>query len=715
MMLKPGDYLQGRYEILSLIGTGGMSEVYQAKCHTLNRLVAIKVLKEEYSQDSNFVSKFKMEAQAAAGLSHPNIVSVYDVVDEADLHYIVMELIEGITLKSYILKKGHLGIKETIGIAIQVAQGIAAAHDQHIVHRDIKPQNMIISRDGKVKVADFGIARAVSTQTIGMNAVGSVHYVSPEQAKGGYSDARSDIYSLGITIYEMVTGRLPFEGDNTVTVALAHLEDAITPPSVLNPEVTPSLDRIILKCTSKRPSQRYQDAYELVADLRHALVDPEDHFLRKEPEIDESSPTVVRGKEEITLILDSQRKNQGKTQEHTDRSGAERAEWQERTERVDRTGADRTERRRTGAKKKVDSEVNPQMEKLFTTIGVVAAIIIVAVVVVIFAKLGGIFHLGSGTIGKSTEAAITQQEELSSTESRVPKLLGMTEEQAMTALNEAFLKIRYEYAESEDEKEGLVIGQNVAEGTIVSKQSEVLVTIGEGSGKIDLAELSLENKNVEAAKALLEAQKLTVVVQEENNETIAQGTVLRYTPERVDPGETVVLTVSAGPVLPMVPMPLIEGMTEENAQVVLDTFGLTLGERKEEKSEEVEKGKIIHQEVEAKTETPEGTAVGYTVSIGKGTKFVAAINDDFQLRDLFGPSSGDTFIEVSIVMKQVVNGENVTKVIMEPRELSGSITLPIHYNIDGADGVLTGELQVLDLTNDKVLKSYPLEFLEVDR
>ena len=209
MMLKPGTYLQDRYEILSLIGTGGMSEVYQAKCHTLNRLVAIKVLKDEYSQDANFVSKFKMEAQAAAGLSHPNIVSVYDVVDEGSLHYIVMELIEGITLKSYILKKGHLGVKETIGIAIQVAQGLAAAHDQHIVHRDIKPQNMIISRDGKVKVADFGIARAVSSQTIGVNAVGSVHYISPEQAKGNYSDGRSDLYSLGITMYEMLTGKLP--------------------------------------------------------------------------------------------------------------------------------------------------------------------------------------------------------------------------------------------------------------------------------------------------------------------------------------------------------------------------------------------------------------------------------------------------------------------------------------------------------------------------
>ena len=317
MMLKPGTYLQDRYEILSLIGTGGMSEVYQAKCHTLNRLVAIKVLKDEYSQDANFVSKFKMEAQAAAGLSHPNIVSVYDVVDEGSLHYIVMELIEGITLKSYILKKGHLGVKETIGIAIQVAQGLAAAHDQHIVHRDIKPQNMIISRDGKVKVADFGIARAVSSQTIGVNAVGSVHYISPEQAKGNYSDGRSDLYSLGITMYEMLTGKLPFDGDTPVSVALAHLEEPVQPPSRINPEVSASLDRIILKCTQKKPERRYQNAYELIADLRHALVDPNDDFLKKEPEFDENSPTVVRGAEELNRQMEAQRnRNLEQTMEH---------------------------------------------------------------------------------------------------------------------------------------------------------------------------------------------------------------------------------------------------------------------------------------------------------------------------------------------------------------------------------------------------------------
>ena len=702
MMLQPGTYLQGRYEILSLIGTGGMSEVYQAKCHTLNRLVAIKVLKEEYSQDSNFVSKFKMEAQAAAGLSHPNIVSVYDVVDEGSLHYIVMELIEGITLKSYIMKKGHLGVKETIGIAIQVAQGIATAHDQHIVHRDIKPQNMIISRDGKVKVADFGIARAVSSQTIGMNAVGSVHYISPEQAKGGYSDARSDIYSLGITIYEMVTGRLPFEGDNTVTVALAHLEEPIVPASQLNPEVTPSLDRIILKCTNKKPSQRYQDAYELVADLRHALVDPEDLYLKKEPEVDNAPSRVVHRKEDLTILLNSQKNGTDRT---TDRP-SERNSGRVLPENP----------KRKKAKKADSADVNPQMEKILTSIGVFAAILIVVVVVVIFSKLGGIFHLGSGGgLLPSMEASAEAGSDLSATDSRVPELLGMTEEQAKTALSEAFLKIRYEYAESPDEEAGLVIGQNVPGGTVVSKQSEVLVTIGEGSGKLDLAAMELENRTEDAARALLEAQKLTVVVEEENNEAVARGTVLRYEPERADPGDTVTLVVSGGPELPTVPMPSIEGMTEENAKVVLDTFGLSLGERKEEKSEDVERGKIIRQEVEAKTEVPEGTAVGYTVSIGKGTHFVAAINDDFQLRDLFGPSSGDTHINVSIVMKQVVNGENVTKVIMEPRELSGNITLPIHYNIEGADGVLTGELQVLDLTNDKVLRNYPLEFLEVDR
>ena len=557
MMLKPGTYLQDRYEILSLIGTGGMSEVYQAKCHTLNRLVAIKVLKDEYSQDANFVSKFKMEAQAAAGLSHPNIVSVYDVVDEGSLHYIVMELIEGITLKSYILKKGHLGVKETIGIAIQVAQGLAAAHDQHIVHRDIKPQNMIISRDGKVKVADFGIARAVSSQTIGVNAVGSVHYISPEQAKGNYSDGRSDLYSLGITMYEMLTGKLPFDGDTPVSVALAHLEEPVQPPSRINPEVSASLDRIILKCTQKKPERRYQNAYELIADLRHALVDPNDDFLKKEPEFDENSPTVVRGAEELNRQMEAQRnRNLEQTMEHpavSEKTGPvptenERGEvvwkepeqpekeiegWQEEeTDVYEEETSRRPDRRRKGRRIEEDSEdVNPQMERLLTMIGIGAAVLIVVVVIVIAAKLTGIFNLGSGsqkhpktTVEASSEAS--ESESLESTECRVPPLDGMTEDEAKTALEKQSLKIRYEYAKSETSEKGKVIGQSIASGTVVSKQTEVIVTIGEGKEAIDLTKLGLEEMSGEDAETLLaEENKLTVVVQKESSDTVASGIV----------------------------------------------------------------------------------------------------------------------------------------------------------------------------------------------
>lgn len=716
MMLQPGTYLQDRYEILSLIGTGGMSEVYQAKCHTLNRLVAIKVLKEEYSQDANFVSKFKMEAQAAAGLSHPNIVSVYDVVDEGSLHYIVMELIEGITLKSYILKKGRLGVKETIGIAIQVAQGIAAAHDQHIVHRDIKPQNMIISRDGKVKVADFGIARAVSAQTVGVNAVGSVHYISPEQARGGLSDRRSDIYSFGITMFEMVTGCLPFDGDNPVAIALAHLEDPLPAPSRLNPEVTPSLDRIIMKCASKRPDRRYQDAYELVADLRRALVDPEDHFLKKEPEYNESSPTVVRGEEEVNQVREAARRSALAAEMETGDGDQDVRLYQREP---DRPNPKQTGIPRTPARKKVDhDDVNPQMERLLTTIGVVAAILIVVVVVVIFAKLGGIFNLGSGGRESKpavvTEEAAGTEESLSATECVVPDLLGRTEEEAEEKLREASLKIRYEYEESEDGKKGLVIRQSVKEGTVVTKQSEITVTIGEGSGQLDLTELELESMNRTEAEAALTAKRLKVTIQEESSDTIEKDKVIRYEPSKADPGEEVRLFVSSGPAVPMVPMPKITGLSEENAKVVLEAVGLQLGERKEQKDPDTKKGTILVQDIPEKTGTPEGTAVGYTVSAGTGTRFVAVVNDDFQLQDYFGPSSGETYVEIAIVMKQVVNGVTVTKTIMEPREMGGGITLPIHYNIEGADGVLNGELQVQDRTHDRILKTYQLQFVEVD-
>ena len=405
MILKAGTMLQDRYEILEKIGSGGMSDVYKAKCHKLNRLVAIKVLKAEFTDDANFVSKFKMEAQAAAGLSHPNIVSIYDVVDEGDIHFIVMELVEGITLKSYITKKGRLDVKEAIGIAIQVAQGIEAAHEQHIIHRDIKPQNMLISMDGKVKVADFGIARAVSSQTMNSTVVGSVHYISPEQARGGYSDERSDLYSLGINMFEMVTGRVPFGGDNTVTVALAHLEEPIPLPSLMNPGVTPSFERIILKCTEKKPEDRYKNAAEVISDLRRALLNADDpqvgaEILKEDPL---SQPRPISRKE-LDLI---KTRSDGQREQKTPRNPGE---WRETGPGHEENQARKVPEGRGGRQKAPsrqqdeDSETT-QLEKVLTGLGVVAALLVVVVVIVFFSRLGGLFTSPSDKGTTETQAS----------------------------------------------------------------------------------------------------------------------------------------------------------------------------------------------------------------------------------------------------------------------------------------------------------------------
>ena len=253
-MIKIGMMIGDRYEILEKIGTGGMSDVYKAKCHKLNRYVAIKVLKQEFSENANFVSKFRIEAQAAAGLMHPNIVNVYDVGEENGIYYIVMELVEGITLKKYIEKKARLSYKEAVSIAIQVSMGIEAAHNNHIIHRDIKPQNIIISK-------------------------GSVHYTSPEQARGGYSDEKSDIYSLGITMFEMLTGRVPFNGETTVAIAIKHIQEEMPSPKEFVPEIPSSVASIVLKCCQKSPDRRYQNMAELIADLKQSLINPEEDFV----------------------------------------------------------------------------------------------------------------------------------------------------------------------------------------------------------------------------------------------------------------------------------------------------------------------------------------------------------------------------------------------------------------------------------------------------
>ena len=279
-----GRILGGRYELIEKTGGGGMAVVYKAKCHLLNRYVAVKILRPDLVENEEFVTRFKRESQAAASLSHPNIVNMYDVGQEDDIHYIVMEYVDGMTLKEYIRKEGRLSCEEAVRIACQVCSALHHAHENNIVHRDIKPQNILISRDGTAKVADFGIARAVTSATVtmaGANVIGSVHYFSPEQAKGSYVDKKSDIYSLGIVLYEMVTGVVPFEGDSAISVALKHIQEQVTPPGELNPDIPKSIQYIIERALEKRLEDRYNDAAEMLSDLKRALKEPDGSYVKR--------------------------------------------------------------------------------------------------------------------------------------------------------------------------------------------------------------------------------------------------------------------------------------------------------------------------------------------------------------------------------------------------------------------------------------------------
>ena len=691
-MLKPGTYLQNRYEILEKIGSGGMSVVYKAQCHTLNRLVAIKVLKEEFAFDKAFIDKFKMEAQAAARLSHPNIVSVYDVVEEDALHYIVMELIEGITLKNYIDKKGCLENKEAIGIAIQVASGIAAAHSHHIVHRDIKPQNIIISRDGKVKVADFGIAKAVSAQTMNASAVGSVHYISPEQARGGYCDERSDIYSFGITLYEMAAGKVPFEGDNTVAVALAHLEDPVVPPTEYNPDIWPGLEQIILKCTQKKPDMRYASMEDVIADLRRVLVDPQaDIFAPEEEGIEEDGDsTRMLTREEISAIKEGRRQ---------------------------------PPRRRK--QEDAEEDINPQLERIVTAIGVVAAILIAAVLIFLATRLTGLFSPRTKENVQQTAAQETTlpavEVTLAGNQISMPSILGMTEEDAQRELAGYGLTMTVTAREySDNYGEGLVMSQTVVEGNPVEKGADVGVTVSLGSDKVDLTALNLTQMTGDQAEALLKEKNLLVQRLDEASDTVPQGSVIRFSPETAKAGDTVSLYVSTGPQVVPGQVPELRGRDPVTADALLAGSGLAAGAVTYEASDTVPEGIIINQSVEPGTVLPLQSTVDYVVSGNEtaeetdenGLYYIGSIDQTCSIGDYIGPAAQSSSIRVLVRLKQTINGDDVYTTLISPRLVVGAQDIPIVISrIRGAYGVDSGTVEVVDADNlDNIIASYPVAF-----
>ena len=600
-MLNPGTYLQDRYEILGRIGSGGMSVVYKAKCHTLDRLVAIKVLKEEFASDENFVSKFKMEAQAAARLSHPNIVNVYDVVDEGDLHYIVMELIEGITLKNYIEKKGFLENKEAIGIAIQVAQGIAAAHEQHIIHRDIKPQNMLISMDGKVKVADFGIARAVSSQT--MNAatvVGSVHYISPEQARGGYSDEKSDIYSLGITLYEMVTGRVPFDGDTTVAIAIKHLQEEMVPPSVYTPDLPYSLEQIILKCTQKSSERRYESTGALIQDLKHSLVDPDGDFVVIPP-IGGMTDTVIMTDKDLDDIRN------GNDDEEYDTEEYDTDEYDTDTMYGNDDNDEDYENYESG---RGADEVNPHMHKIMKILTIVVVAIIVLILVFTVGKAAGVF--------KSFGGITTQDEEDKSGKVTVPDVRGMSEENAKALLNKKGLGIQVvTRKESKKYKAGKISKQTPEAGEKVSKHTKIEVVVSSGLVGSKKAIPYVSGMSETEAQNELEEAGFKVTSSFQYDDSVESGKVISTTPEagtKAEKGSTVTMLVSQGSNKKTVPD--VRGMADATAQSTIKSYGFNVGTVTYDYSDSVEKGMVISQTVEPGTKASAGTSISITVSNG---------------------------------------------------------------------------------------------------
>jgi len=615
-MLEQGKFVADRYEILAVVGAGGMSDVYKAKDHVLGRFVAIKVLKQEFAEDVNFVTKFRTEAQSAAGLEHPNIVNIYDVGSEEGFHYIVMEYVEGITLKTYIEKKRQLSYKEAISIAIQVGRGIEAAHNKNIVHRDIKPQNIMISTEGKVKVTDFGIARAATSNTIHSDVMGSVHYSSPEQARNGFVDGKSDIYSLGIVMYEMVTGRVPFDGDTTVAIAIQHLQEEMESPRSFVPDLPISLEKIILKCTQKSADRRYVSIGELLEDLRHALVSPDEDFVV-------FSPAFIQDK---TRMISADEVNQ--IREETAGIHVREQEMAPKQRRPLRDEDDEDEEE--------GGVLNPKMEKAITIMGIVAAVIILLIVIYLAVSMFGSVKFPFGGKDNQTQEDVTFPDiEASDTDMqsdtddkkkpekekkvKMISLLGKELDEARSELKEIGLELRRLGTKASDEyEEGLIAEQDIEEGKSVAEGTVIQVTVS--SGPADFEMIKVTGNPAGTARDMLSAHGLEVNPESkyEFNE-LPEGTVIRQSPEagaRVKKGDVVTLTISKG--IEQVQVPDLRKCTEaEAAQRLLDN-NLERGNNIDSAYDDtIPEGCIISQTPQAGSSVNAHSKVDYVVSLGK--------------------------------------------------------------------------------------------------
>lgn len=656
-MLTVGTYLADRYEIVSKIGAGGMSDVYKAKDHVLGRFVAIKVLKPEFSEDRGFVAKFRTEAQSAAGLEHPNIVNIYDVGSEEGLHYIVMEYVEGITLKTYIEKKGQLSFKEAVSIAIQVARGIEAAHNKQIIHRDIKPQNIMISTEGKVKVMDFGIARAASSNTVSSDVMGSVHYSSPEQARNGFVDGRSDIYSLGIVMYEMVTGRVPFDGDTTVAVAIQHLQEEMTPPSVYAKNLPISMEKIILKCTQKNADRRYQTIGDLLADLRRSLVHPDEDFVVIAPLVDNGKTKVISG-EELKQI----KEHGGEPKE--DRHASKLESSYDPDEDEDDEDEDENE------------GLSPKMDKAMTIMGIVVFVVILAVIIYLVGSFFGLFRFGSNS-SKNTETQ-TQTQTQTQTESEQPVVVqdvcGKLQEEAQSELEAQGLYMFVIQEQKSDKPEGTVLNQDPVGGSEVSAGTTINVIVA-GTENVDFTDSESQSEQNDVpvpnvvgklekdASSTLSAAGFKVSKTYKYDDSVDAGKVVSQSPRggNAQEGSTVTIVISQGKKSSTVPP--VQGQSKKDAQAALQKAGLKVAV-KEEYSDSVKAGQVISQSVASGKIVPADTTV--TITVSKGPE---EINYSYKFSKSYAAPEG------AVSATYTLTGSDGTTYASGTSDVDGSLTI----------------------------------------
>lgn len=699
-MLIPGSYLINRYEIIMKIGSGGMADVYKAKDHVLNRLVAIKVLKQEYSTDATFVKKFRVEAQSAAGLSHPNIVNVYDVGEDDGVYFIVMELVQGITLKNYIDMKGKLDIREALNISVQIASGLSAAHENRIIHRDIKPQNIIMSRDGKVKVTDFGIAKVADSTTVTTTAAGTVHYISPEQARGGYSDERSDIYSLGITMYEMVTGRVPFEGETNVAVALMHIQSEITPPRQLEPSIPVSFEKIILKCTQKKPERRYASARELIADLRKVLTHPDGEYVVIPGAIPQGRTIVMNDNDIDSLKAASLRKNFGTKPEETYVEEPEEGEEEKPVQKP-------VQKKRPVKKKDIeednddfdkdeedddDEEVNPALSKVMMALGIGGFIILAVIIFFIIGHAAGFFG-GSGSLfghknkDISTESISTESVSDTSSDTstagervKVPNLSKMTEDQAKAALKELRLGVNVQTGTSDDVPEGQVYDQSPAAGTKVDVHTQVTINISSGKEKFSLDDVT--GMQYQQAQAQLENDGLVVSLEFDYSDSVGSDKVISTSPKagsQVAKGDTITITASKGKETKTTIVPNLLGKNIDDAIQMIKDAGLTYNGKSSDYSDSYSENQVMNQSISAGKTVEEGTTISLTVSLGsRVTSYSASIPIESPFGRDITDGDGNT---------DVYDSGQVTVVVYKPDGSSETV-----YDQNTSEGSLPGSV-----------------------